>query len=152
MQTVMQTVMPAICPAQIFIVEGKPAVRRDYTLLLQREPGLEVCGAVASGEEALTLIPCRQPDLVIVNMMLTGMNSLILSEQLYQTQPALPILVVFSHERMVYTMHKSPARVANVKGYLHKLALPQIFVATIHKVLSTNEKIKQSVKREVLEQ
>jgi DNA-binding NarL/FixJ family response regulator len=123
--------------AQIFIVEDHPAVRSGYILLLHRELDLAVCGAVASGEEALMRIPHCQPDLVLVDLFLTGMYGLTLIAHLHQTQPALPILIVSSRERMVLAMRQSPALPPNLKGYLHKQEVPQLLVPTIRRILVT---------------
>ena len=119
--------------AQIFMVEDHPLMRRAYGMLLHREPDLNVCGAAASGEEALTRMPDCQPDLVLVDISLPGMNGLMLSEQLYQTQPGLPILIVSAHE---YTVLATRIVIPSVKGYIQKHQALQLLVPTIRGVLA----------------
>jgi CheY-like chemotaxis protein len=122
---------------QIFIVEDYDTLRRAYTLFLQRESDLVVCGAVASGEEALTLIPQQQPDLVLVDIFLPGMDGLTLITHLYHTQPALPIVIVTSREYLDTSNRHSPARLASVKGYLRKPEVPHRLIVMIRQVLGS---------------
>ncbi len=122
---------------QIFMVEDYPAVRSAYALFLQRDPDLSVCGAVASGEEALTLIPYCYPDLVLVDIFLPGMDGLTLITQLYQTHPALPILIVTSREHLATSNHTWPAHLPSVKGYIQKPEVPHLLIVMIKRVLAS---------------
>jgi DNA-binding NarL/FixJ family response regulator len=130
--------------AQIFIVEAYPAVLSGYAMLLQRAPDLAVCGAAVSGEEALTLIPDCQPDLALVDLCLPGMDGLILIAHLYQAQPALPIVIVSSHERMAYVMRTATVLLPSVKSYLHNQAVPHRLVATMQWVLAAGSCLTRS--------
>jgi DNA-binding NarL/FixJ family response regulator len=121
---------------RIFIVEDHIVVRNGYGLLLNREPDLAVCGAVASAGEALTLIPTTQPDLILIDLSLPGMNGLALIAQLYKTQPTLPILIVSGYERSTQLNHHLYTLPKNLKGYLQKNEVPQRLVATIRQVLA----------------
>jgi DNA-binding NarL/FixJ family response regulator len=122
--------------AQIFIVEDHPVMLSAYARLLHREPDLEVCGTATSGEEAVALIPQIQPDLVLVDLSLPRMSGLSLIAQLYQSQPALPILIVSGQEPTAYVMRKALLPVPSVKAYIHKQEIPYLLVATIRRVLT----------------
>lgn len=115
---------------QIFIVEDYVAVRNAYVTLLEHEPDLTVCGAVSSAEEALAQIPMQQPNLVLVDMRLPGMNGLTFIAHLYQIQPTLPVVIVSSLEPGL------DEPIYNVKGYVHKQDAPQRLVPTIRQVLA----------------
>jgi len=121
---------------QVFIVEDQAALRRDYALLLQREPDIAVCGAVASSKALLPFILHKQPDLVIVNIFLPGIYGLTLITHLYKAQPTLPILLISNRELIVHGHRKTPTRLPNVKGYLHKEVAPQRLVTAIRQVLT----------------
>jgi DNA-binding NarL/FixJ family response regulator len=120
---------------RIFIVEDHPAVRRGYGLLINHEPDLEVCGAAVSGEEALTLIPESQPDLVIMDLSRCGMAGTALINHLYSIQPLLPILIVSGYERAAYSNRNLYPLPPNLKDYLLKDEVPQRLGATIRQVL-----------------
>ena len=121
---------------RIFIVEDHSVVRNGYGLLLNREPDLAVCGAVASAGEALTIIPTTQPDLILIDLSLPGMNGLALIAQLYKTQPTLPILIVSGYERAAYSNRNLYPLPPNLKDYLLKDEVPQRLIATIRQVLA----------------
>lgn len=123
-------------PFHIFIVEDHPAVLNGYELILKRELDLQVVGTASSAEEALILIPQKQPNLVILDISLPRMDGLTLSKHLYELQPALPILLVSSQPRTLNTLRNSPVFTPNIKGYIHKQEVVQNFLPTIRQVLS----------------
>ena len=84
----------------------------------------------------LPVILHQQPDLVVVELFLPGLYGLTLITHLYQVQPALPILLICRRELIVCGNRKTPTRLHNVKGYLHKAVAPQQLVTTIRRVLA----------------
>jgi len=61
-------------PAQkrIFIVDDHPMIREGTAKVINLEPDLVLCGAVATATEALAGIPKAKPDVVIVDLSLEG--------------------------------------------------------------------------------
>jgi DNA-binding NarL/FixJ family response regulator len=89
--------------ARVFIVEDHPVVRKGYVAFIRREPGLEVCGEVASAEEALEKLPSANADVAVLDVSLPGdMSGIDLLRELKQLFPDLPILVVSGNEEAVY--------------------------------------------------
>src|ERR1700710_1978885 len=50
---------------RILLVDDHPVVRAGLASMLSTIPGLAVCGAASTGEEALQLIDAEQPDGVL---------------------------------------------------------------------------------------
>lgn len=89
---------------KVFIVEDHPIVRQGYALLIQREPGIELCGEASSGRQALEQVAHLRPDIVVVDVSLEGeMDGVELAKMLLATYADLPILVVSGHEEGVYS-------------------------------------------------
>ena len=88
-------------PYRIFIVEDHRVMRDSLILYIGRTPWLEVCGAVASAEEALVQLPESGADLVLVDISLPGMNGIDLIKQLRRQLPALPCLILSGHVEQV---------------------------------------------------
>jgi two-component system response regulator GlrR len=53
--------------------------------------------AVESGEEALAHYPLFQPDLVITDLRMGGMDGMMLFERLHARDPELPVLILTAH-------------------------------------------------------
>jgi DNA-binding NarL/FixJ family response regulator len=87
----------------IFIIDDHVAVRQGYTLLIQREPDMRVCGETASADEALHMVDNCTPDIVVLDISLQGpVDGVDLLKRLHARWPDLAILVVSGHDEMVY--------------------------------------------------
>ncbi len=88
---------------KILIVDDHPAVRRGYTLLIQRETGMTICGEAASGQEALLQLRKLHPQLVLLDISLSGtIDGVELLRQICAEKPEVAVLVVSGHEELVY--------------------------------------------------
>lgn len=87
----------------IYIIDDHEAVRQSYTLLIQREAGMVVCGESSHGAEALQDIQERTPSIVVLDISLQGpLDGVDLLRALHAAYPDLAILVVSGHDEMVY--------------------------------------------------
>lgn len=80
------------------VVEDHPIVRQGIRLLLSREPHLRWLGETGKGEHVLDLVRQTQPDVLILDLGLPGLQGLDVIKQL-QKEPAAPkILVVTARQ------------------------------------------------------
>lgn len=87
----------------IFIIDDHVAVRQGYTLMIQREPDMCVCGETANADDALRLVSECMPDIVVLDISLQGsVDGVDLLKRLHAQWPDLAILVVSGHDEMVY--------------------------------------------------
>ncbi len=87
----------------IFIIDDHVAVRQGYTLLIQREADMQVCGETATADEALRLVADCKPDIVVLDISLQGsVDGVDLLRRLHAELPDLAVLVVSGHDEMVY--------------------------------------------------
>ncbi len=61
---------------RILIVDDSEEVRTIVRVFLERDPAFEVCGEASSGPEALQKAQELQPDLVLLDLKLPGMNGI----------------------------------------------------------------------------
>jgi DNA-binding NarL/FixJ family response regulator len=102
----------------IFIIDDHVAVRQGYTLLIQREPDMRVCGETASAGDALRLVDESMPDIVVLDISLQGpIDGVDLLKQLHARWPSLAILVVSGHDEMVYAQRMLQL---GARGYVMK--------------------------------
>ncbi|MDX2024017.1 MAG: response regulator transcription factor [Deltaproteobacteria bacterium] len=96
---------------RVAIVEDHAIVRDGLTSVIGSEPDLEVVAAYASGEEAINGIEKDQPDIVILDMRLPGLDGLATLSLLQLRRPGQRVLIVSSQEgdEAVYRALKSGA-------------------------------------------
>ena len=83
------------CRYRILVVDDDPALLRLLSMRLSAA-GYEVA-AVESGEKALAQIPTFQPQLVITDLRMDGMDGMALFDQIYQRSQALPVIILTAH-------------------------------------------------------
>ncbi len=108
---------------RILIVDDSPLVRRRLRDMLQRHSEWEVCGEAASGRDALDKVQLAQPDLIVLDFLMPGMNGLQTAKEIGKLMPAIPILM--------FTMHLSrqlveEARNVGIRGAVAKSDANQI--------------------------
>jgi DNA-binding NarL/FixJ family response regulator len=117
--------------SRIFIVEDHFVMQEVYDDLISREPDLEICGQAKTVEEALAAIPACQPDLVIVDVSLSGKNGIELVTALKEQSPDIPTLMISGHDESIYA--EEAIRVG-ARGYIMKDKF-RLFTVAIRQVL-----------------
>ena len=122
-------------PAQkrIFIVDDHPMIREGTAKVINLEPDLVLCGAVATATEALAGIPKAKPDVVIVDLSLEGRSGLELIKSLRSHFPKLPVVVYTMHEEAIYA-HRALADGAC--GYVTKREPPIKLLTALRSAIS----------------
>jgi DNA-binding NarL/FixJ family response regulator len=116
---------------KIFIIDDHVAVRQGYTLLIQREPDMIVCGETANANEALRMVDECEPDIVVLDISLQGpVDGVDLLKRLHGHWPDLAILVVSGQDEMV-----SAQRMVQLgaRGYVMK-GDALMFIQALHQV------------------
>ncbi|MBU5673790.1 response regulator transcription factor [Paenibacillus brevis] len=88
---------------KIAFIDDEPLVRNHLrSLLAWEETGFVVCGEAGDGQQGMELVKSQQPDVVIVDMSMPGMNGLELTRQLSEAYPRLKIIVLSSYDSFEY--------------------------------------------------
>ena len=124
--------VPVPPQSRIYLVDDHTMFREGMKHLIEREPDLTVCGDAAGVEEALRAIPELRPDLVIVDLSLSGSPGLDLIKVLKTQYSNLPVLVVSMHEE---TLYAERALHAGASGYVMKQEPAKTVKVAIRKVL-----------------
>lgn len=118
---------------RVLIVDDHPFLRMGLSEALAREPGLCVCGALATAEEALTSIEKLRPDVVLADLNLPGKSGLELVKDLAVLHPGLPVLVLSMHDEEIYAER---CLRAGARGYVMKSEGSEKLAGAIHTVLA----------------
>lgn len=106
--------MPSL---RILIADDHPLVRSGLRALLLATEDLEVVGEAATGEEAVTLATTLQPDVIVMDLRMPGINGIEATRHILQANPQIRILVVtlFEDEDSLFAALRAGAR-----GYILK--------------------------------
>lgn len=80
-------------PLRVLVVEDSITVRKAIVGVLRDDPGFEVVGEAATGEEGVALCRRLKPDVITVDMVLPRMSGVDVTAEVMGWQPT-PILVV----------------------------------------------------------
>ncbi len=115
-------------PIRILIVDDHPVVCAGLTSMLSTQPGFEVVGSAASGEEALAFIKRNSPNVMLLDLRMPGMDGLAVLHALkaITSPPAVIVLTSFEKEEDIYRSIR-----AGAQGYLLKDTSESDMVAAI---------------------
>lgn len=102
---------------RVVVVDDHPVVRRGLRSLLETLPGIEVVGEAADGQAAVREVQLVQPDVVLMDVQMPGMDGLQATRQIAVSCPDVAVLVLtmFDDDATVFTAMQAGAR-----GYLLK--------------------------------
>ncbi len=105
---------------RILLADDHVPFRQGLRALLRSEADLEVVGEAATGEEAIIQAANLQPDVILMDLHMPGVNGLEATQTILSTSPHISILVLtmFEDDDSVFTALQAGAR-----GYLLKGAL-----------------------------
>ena len=118
---------------RILIVDDHPIVRAGYSLLINRQPDLEICGETDTAGEALRLARDENPHLVIIDLTLKSGNGLELCKQLAHMNSGLPMLVISAHDEQLYA---DRALRCGARGFINKEEATTKLVEAIRTVMA----------------
>jgi DNA-binding NarL/FixJ family response regulator len=95
------------------------------------EPDMEIVGEVGSGEEALQAVQELQPEVVIMDVAMPGLNGIEATRQLKKANPNTAVLALTMHEDEQYFFEMLNA---GASGYIPKRAAPDDLVSAIRAV------------------
>lgn len=111
------------------IVDDDPRFRQRVRDLLAHESGITVVGEAVDGMDAITKTRELEPDLILLDIRMPGMNGLDAARQLKAERPELKILILSLYDLEEY---RSIARANGVNGYIVKHSLVEELLPVIH--------------------
>lgn len=104
---------------KILLVDDHTVLREGLKALLSTEADLHVVGGAADGRAALQAVATLQPDVVVTDISMPGLNGIEAVRQLRQTHPAIKIIILSMHANHAYV---TKALQAGANGYVVKQA------------------------------
>jgi DNA-binding NarL/FixJ family response regulator len=103
-------------PLRIFLADDHALVRAGFSSLIEKL-GCEVVGEANDGQEVLRLLPSCQPDIVLMDIAMPGMNGLETTARIQKEHPGVKVIILSMHATAEYARRAVRAGAA---GYLLK--------------------------------
>ncbi len=104
-------------PIRVLIADDHPVFRDGLRILLGSVPETEVVGEVSTGDEAIVQAATLQPDVILMDLHMPGLNGIEATRTILRASPHIGILVLtmFEDDDSVFA-----AMLAGARGYLLK--------------------------------
>jgi DNA-binding NarL/FixJ family response regulator len=107
-------------PTRVLLAEDHTLVRAGIRALLQNLTGIQVVAEASDGREALRLIKTYQPDVVLMDIAMAGLNGLEATARVTKEFPTVRVIMLSMHSNEEYV---AQALRAGAAGYLLKDAV-----------------------------
>jgi two-component system, NarL family, response regulator NreC len=88
----------------IFLADDHQIVRKGIKALLSMESDFKIIGEAGDGIETVKLVEELQPDILILDLMMGGINGLEVTRQLVKKKPKMGIVVLSMHSNEAYVL------------------------------------------------
>jgi NarL family two-component system response regulator LiaR len=133
--------------SRVVVVDDHPLMREALTRTLDEQPDLEPVGEASDGQEAIELCRRLQPELVLMDVMMPGMDGLEATRRIKKGSPHTIVLVLTAVEDPILL---SEALKAGVAGHILKRATTAEILGAIRKVLAGESPLDQEVATQLL--
>ena len=116
---------------RILIADDHPVFRHGIRALLEVTPDTAIAGEATTGDEAVALAEHLQPDVVLMDVHMPGLNGIEATRRIVHTSPQIRVLMVtmFEDDASVFAAMRAGAR-----GYVLKDASTQEIMRAIQAV------------------
>src|SRR5437773_1157480 len=80
-------------PIRLLIADDRPRTRRALRALLAAHAGLDVVGEASNGDEPIARVADLQPDVVLVDVRMPGVDGIAAAAQIKSRWPAIRVVV-----------------------------------------------------------
>ena len=134
----------------VLIADDQALVRRGFRMILEIEPDLEVVGEAADGATALAQARALQPDLVLMDVRMPGVDGIEATRQICSdgrcASTRVVMLTTFDMDEYVYdALH------AGASGFLLKDVQPELLVTGLRAVAEGESLLAPSVTSRMIE-
>ena len=134
---------------KVLLAEDHTIVRKGLRSLLDSEAGIKVVGEAEDGREAIKKVEKLQPDVVLMDISMPGLNGLEATRQLKKRFPEIKFIILTVHDHEEYVLQTLRA---GASGYLVKKAAPAELISAIRAVYSGESFLSPSISRTVIDE
>jgi DNA-binding NarL/FixJ family response regulator len=131
----------------VVIADDQLLLRAGFRKLLDGEPGLEVVGDAADGQEAVQLVERLQPNVVLMDIRMPVLDGIEATRRITATYPGTAVLVLTTYDLDEYVF---AALEAGASGFLLKDCPPDELTSAIRVVARGDALIAPSITRRLV--
>lgn len=134
---------------RVLLVDDHPIVRQGLALLIDREGDLSVCGEAEGSHTAYHAIETLRPDIVVLDISLSGPDGLDVLKEIRMKRADLPVLILSMHDESIYAER---AMRAGANGYIMKQEATEKVLIAIRRILQGDVYLSDRLTRTMLQQ
>lgn len=134
--------------ARILLVDDDARVRRVLSAMLSRHSGWEICGEAGDGQQSVELARATNPDLILMDVSMPGMNGLDATRILRREIPRIDVILVSQNDPKIIS-HQ--AAEVGARAYCSKSDLARNLVPIIERTLEDRHSERTGVAPRVFE-
>ncbi|MGW2554089.1 response regulator [Streptomyces sp. NPDC001635] len=142
------TPAPPASSSRVLICDDQQLIRMGLRMVIDSQPDLTVVGEAADGDAAIASVAALEPDLVLMDVRMPGLDGLAATEHLCAQPDGPQILVVTTFDLDEYAY---AALRAGASGFLVKDAPAEEILVTVRAVLRGEVMVAPSLTRRLVE-
>jgi DNA-binding NarL/FixJ family response regulator len=115
-------------PIRILLVDDDAPFLHSLEALLAGEPGLEIVGMAASGQEALAAAALAEPDVAVIDLLMPTMSGLECAHRLQERYPKVRVILISGS---IFEDRRAHPDERGTDAYLEKSEVPERLPETI---------------------
>ena len=116
----------------VVLADDHTLVRAGIRALLEKLPGVKVTGEAGDGREVLNLVKAQQPDVVLMDIAMPGLNGLEAAARMARDFPDVRVIILSMHNNEEYVLRSIKS---GASGYLLKKAATAELETALHRVV-----------------
>jgi DNA-binding NarL/FixJ family response regulator len=134
---------------RVLLVDDQPLLRVAFTLVLDSQPDIEVVGEADDGTVAVRLAGELQPDVVLMDVRMPGMDGIEATRRIVDESPDTKVLIMTTFDLDEYAF---AGLRAGASGFLLKNAQPAELLSAIRSVAAGDAVVAPRITRRLLDQ
>jgi DNA-binding NarL/FixJ family response regulator len=134
---------------RVLLVDDQSLLRMGFRLILEAEPDIEVIGEAADGAAGVSMASALQPDVVLMDVRMPGMDGIQATAAIVAARPASKVLILttFDLDQYVFAGLK-----AGASGFLLKDAPPTELLTAIRTIAAGDAVLAPTATRRLIDQ
>jgi DNA-binding NarL/FixJ family response regulator len=134
---------------KVLIVDDHPLMRQGLALLINQQQDMQVCAEAQEAQAAIHAIAESRPDILILDISLSGPDGLELLKSIRTSDPDLPVLILSMHDEAIYAER---ALRAGANGYIMKQEAAEKVLVAVRRILNGEIYLSDRMSNHMLQQ